>query len=101
MIDAMLARVLALAGRQSPLARRFTGRSMVDIMEEWFGHLQLPADGPDSRWRTLARILQKDHSTLFRWYQQNRKPRSVDVLVAMDQALHAHLARQRADAPLL
>lgn len=92
MIEAMLERCRALVAHQKPNAKLFSDMSMVDIIEGWFTLAQIDRAGAECKWRKLAKMLNKDHSTLFRWYKQNRKPRSLDTLLGLDEALKKAIA---------
>jgi hypothetical protein len=90
----MILRVRAYLAHQSPAAMKFAKMTMVDIMDDWFKQLKIKRTDPGCPWRKLGSITDKTHSTLFRWYQENRKPRSVETIIAMDKTIKSHLGQQ-------
>lgn len=91
LIDQMVLRVRAYLAQQSPETKRFSDMPMVEIIEEWFKKLNINRGEAGCPWRKLGGIAKKDHSTLFRWYQENRKPRSIETIIAMNKTINTYL----------
>lgn len=87
LIDIMLKRMQAFLDSRSPQEKKFSRMSMVEIIDEWLEKLHIDPLDAQCPWRKLSKITDKNHSILFRWYQGNRKPRSIDTVIAIDHSV--------------
>jgi len=77
-IDKLLLVFKKLDKRLEKIYGTFAAMSMQEIIDRWYEQLSIVSG---SKVRKLSSILGLDYSTVFLWYQENRKPRSVNTLV--------------------
>lgn len=53
-----------------------------------------PKTRPPSPWRLLSKEINVNHSLLFRWYQDNRMPRDLDLVERIESQIAGHTKRQ-------
>lgn len=86
-IDKLLLEFKKLDKRLEKIYGTFAAMSMQEIIDRWYKQLGIVSG---SKVRKLSSILGLDYSTVFLWYQENRKPRTINILVqcqfAVDKA---------------
>lgn len=87
LIEKMLGRMRLLLSKQSPEARRLSGLTMVEIIDSWLRKMNIDPLDSSCPWRKISKVIDKNHSIIFRWHQENRKPRSIATVIAADRAV--------------
>ena len=94
-IDDLLAQFIKMDKRLSKAYKRFQNKSMRQIMDGWFKAIE-HVEG--SRERYLAKITGVDFTTIFKWYQDDRKPRTLKYLVGLQDIIDQYSAKNKLKA---
>jgi len=98
-IDSMIIRIREYVAESNPAGLKYANMSMKEIIDGWFASLAIDPENKDlgCPWRRLGKIVGKDHSTLFRWYRDNRKPRSVETIMKIEESINDHIVSPQSD----
>jgi hypothetical protein len=91
LIEKMLLRMQLFYQAQDDRTKRFSTMKITEIIDYWFDKLNFNLLDESCPWRKLSKITGKHHSTLFRWYQADRKPRSVETILEIDKAVSEYI----------
>jgi len=83
-VDQMLELFREMDARMERKYGHFSKFSMRQIIDGWYKQLGITSG---SKIRKLVEILKMDYSTAFLWYQEDRKPRSIKVLVECQETV--------------
>ena len=67
--------------------------SMRDLIDSWYRVLNIETGSSN---RKLSKILGVGHTTIFKWYRDNRHPGSIKTLLTITRTITNHLASIRA-----
>lgn len=85
-VDDLLDQFKKLEFRLNVECKRFLNKDMQTIIESWYKDLGI-VDG--SRERKLAELVSSDYTTIFKWYKENRFPKSMKYLIDIQNVVDA------------
>lgn len=85
------AEIMKLELKYGVIYKKLLSASMRELMESWYRVLKL--DG-GSQNRQLSKILGIGHTTLFKWYRDDRYPQSIKTLLQITRQISTYVASQ-------
>ena len=90
-IDDLLQQFRKMDKRLTQSTVPFQNKSMREIIEGWGEELNVQGE---STIRTLSNLSWLDFSTLYKWYQENRKPRTMKYLVGVQEIIDKTIGKK-------
>jgi len=72
--------------------KKLIENDMRTLIQSWYAACHIEGGSKD---RQLSKIIGVDHTSIFKWYQKNRYPRSIKTLIDVSELIIEHLKTER------
>jgi len=89
-ITDLFAHVLKIETRLNIELKRYISRDIRFILEDWYQRLGIKSP---SRERKLGAIIGINYTTIWKWWRDNRYPKSIATVMSIERKVSSHLAQ--------